>query len=381
MLRETTNTAPSIDLSALERDLNALRDRLRAEVGPADREHLEKMMGWIRRCQIAGYGTAWIAPNPISPLLMSAALFARWAMVAHHVLHRGYDKVPDMPKRWTSKGFAKGWRRWLDWPDWMQPEAWRHEHNTLHHYRLGEVADPDQPEQNLEFLRTSRAPMWLRYAVVALGACTWKVLYYPMNTNLEQHTLKQKRARKETIETFSHFDKEAWLPHLEPGRHVWLGSWLPYVAYRFGLIPLPFALLGPWAYASVLVNTALAELFTNIHAFIVIVSNHAGDDLYRFEGPIADRAEFYLRQIAGSTNYANGNDLIDFLHGWLNYQIEHHLWPDMSMLQYRKAQPEVQAICEKHGVPYVQGSVWKRLEKLVDVLVGKASMPWWPSHA
>jgi hypothetical protein len=35
-------------------------------------------------------------------------------------------------------------------------------------------------------------------------------------------------------------------------------------------------------------------------------------------------------------------------------QIEHHLWPDMSMLAYQRVAPKVKACCEKYGVPYVQ---------------------------
>ena len=55
-----------------------------------------------------------------------------------------------------------------------------------------------------------------------------------------------------------------------------------------------------------------------------------------------------------SANYRTGGDLNDFMHGWLNYQVEHHVWPSLSMLSYQKGQPELKAICEKYGVPYVQ---------------------------
>jgi hypothetical protein len=34
----------------------------------------------------------------------------------------------------------------------------------------------------------------------------------------------------------------------------------------------------------------------------------------------------------------------------------------------------VKAICEKHGVPYVQENVFRRVKKLVDIMVGKTSM-------
>ena len=38
---------------------------------------------------------------------------------------------------------------------------------------------------------------------------------------------------------------------------------------------------------------------------------------------------------------------------------------------------KIKAICDKHGVPYVQESVWKRVVQLADVMVGKRSMLVW----
>lgn len=369
---------PAIDIDALEADLNALRDRLRADAGPADLAHLRRMRWWNRLCFAAGYGTAWIAPNPISAFLISTGIFTRWAMMAHHVLHRGYDKLDGVPPGLTSKGFARGWRRWIDWPDWMHPATWRHEHNTLHHYKLGEVTDPDQPEHNVEFLRRSSLPRPLRYAALFVFSLLWKVYYYPTNSEATVHAHRQAKAKRPYTRRWV-LHPSRWMPSHAIGRAVWLRSWLPYAIYRFGVLPLPFLLIGRWAWLAVLINSALAELMSNLHGFITIVTNHAGDDLYRFDRPIAGRGEFYLRQIVGSTNFTTGGDLNDFMHGWLNYQIEHHLWPDMSMLQYREAQPEVQAICARHGVPYVQQSVWRRVGKLLPMMAGDTSMRWWPS--
>ena len=367
----------TIDLTALEADLNALRDRLRAEAGPDDLAHLRKMRGWNRLCFALGYGTAWIAPNPISAFLISTGIFTRWSMMAHHVLHRGYDKLDGTPVTLTAKGFARGWRRWLDWPDWMHPATWSHEHNTLHHYKLGEVTDPDQPEHNIEFLRRSWAPRPLRYLGLVLVALFWKIYYYPTNSEATVHARERARAKLPYTRRWV-LHRSLWLPWHAIGRRVWLRAWLPYGIYRFVLLPLPFLALGRAAWLAVLINSVLAELMSNVHGFITVVTNHAGDDLYRFDRPIRNRGEFYLRQIVGSTNFRTGGDLNDFVHGWLNYQIEHHLWPDMSMLQYRRAQPEVQAICARHGVPYVQESVWRRLVKLLRVLSGDASMRRWP---
>ena len=87
-----------------------------------------------------------------------------------------------------------------------------------------------------------------------------------------------------------------------------------------------------------------------------------------------------MRQIVGSANYATGDDVTDFSHGWLNYQIEHHVWPDLSMRQYQIGAPKLKDICEKYGVPYVQESVFERLRKTVDIMIGKATMRTFPTE-
>ncbi|MFT5434070.1 MAG: fatty acid desaturase, partial [Myxococcota bacterium] len=57
-----------------------------------------------------------------------------------------------------------------------------------------------------------------------------------------------------------------------------------------------------------------------------------------------------------------------------NYQIEHHVWPDLSMLQYQRVQPSLKALCEEFGVPYAQESVFKRLRKTLDIMTGGETM-------
>jgi fatty acid desaturase len=366
----------NIDVSALERDLNDLRDELRADAGPEDLKHLEKMSLWGRLATFMGFATAWIAPNPISAVLIALGIFGRWTMIAHHVIHRGYDKVPAVPERFRSKVFARKWRRWVDWADWIDPEAWRHEHNTLHHYKLGEVHDPDQPEENFGWLRDSRLPLPLRWIAIAIGMMIWRWAYYAPNTMRMLHIHEQRREGQADAD-LDFFDWRLWMPFTSPGYKVWFRCWLPYILFHFVLVPLPFLLIGWWAWMSVVVNRLIAEVLANLHTFLIIVPNHAGDDLYRFDEPIAGRGDFYLHQILGSANYRTGGDVNDFLHGFLNYQIEHHLWPDMTMRQYQRAQPRVKEICARHGVPYVQESVFKRFMKLEGIAVGRDTMPVW----
>src|SRR5206468_8293079 len=126
------------------------------------------------------------------------------------------------------------------------------------------------------------------------------------------------------------------------------------------LLPALFLPLGQAAWMAALVNAVVAEVIANVYSFIIIVPNHAGDDMYRFDRPITDQAEFYVRQVVGSVNYPGGTDVKDFLQGFLNYQIEHHVWPDLPMLRYRQLAPQVKLLCAKYGVPYVEQNVFKR---------------------
>ena len=366
-------------LRALHAELELIRRQVKAQAGPEDVEHLERMVRWGRACTGLGLATAWIGPNPVSALLLSTGTFSRWAMVAHHIIHRGYDAVPGVPARYRSTRFARGARRFRDWFDWMVPEAWHEEHDLLHHYRLGEVADPDLVEHNLGWLRDAALPRAVKTALVAVMALSWKWAYYAPNP-LEK--LQDARARRAGRPAPTRAGRLSIFNPLSPeGRELWWRCYLPYAAWNFAILPSLYAPLGPWAVFSVWSNLLMAEALTNLHAFIVIVPNHAGADLSRFPAPTSSRQEFYLRQILSSANYPCGDDWTDFLHGGLNYQIEHHLFPDLSMLQYRRCQPLVKALCARHGVPYVQESVWRRLRRTVAIMNGQATMRRHPGAA
>ncbi len=348
----------SVDAEALLNDIRALRAEVDASLGEADAAHLRRIERWGRAATVLGLATCWLVPNPLSAVALSLGRSTRWLLM-HHVGHRGYDRVPGLPPERTSKAFAKGRRRFLDWFDWMLPEAWVFEHNVLHHSHTGEEADPDLLERNAEdSLRNTRVPLALRYVQLALLALTWRASYYA------PETLASLRRKKRADGGLT---RAEW-------REVLLGSYVPYIAFHFLLLPAIFLPLSAWAAFSALCNSLMAEVLTNLHTFLVVGPNHTGEDLYRFDSKPANRGERYLQQVLGSANYRTGGDLNDYAHLWLNYQIEHHLFPDLPMLKYREVQPKVRALCEKHGIPYVQESVWTRAKKMVDVVVGLRSM-------
>ncbi len=349
-------------------ELRLIGTDLRRAAGPKDIAHLEQLDRKGRIATVLGYATAWIAPNPVSSAALAAGTTTQW-MLMHHISHKGYDKVPGVPAKYTSKVFARGRRRWLDWMDWITPSAWHLEHDHAHHYHLGEDGDPDLLERNTQPLINAPIPRWSKRAILGGFAGIWKWAYYaPSTIGVE----RQKRQRLPVADAPTSL--EMLNPATEQGRETWRRSLLPNLAIRFVLIPVCFLPLGPKAVRNVALNVLIADIIANLHGFLVITPSHTAADLYRFEEPADAPGEFALRQIIGSANYTTGGDVNDHLHMWLNYQIEHHLWPDLTMLQYQSAQPRLVELCEKYDVPYMQESVWARVRKTFRVLEGTDQM-------
>jgi fatty acid desaturase len=347
----------AIDLDGFAVAVKELRAEIDASLGPDDLRHLRRIERWGRLATAVGLATAPIAPNPVSAVALALGRATRWLLM-HHIGHRGYDKVPAVPARYTARVFARGWRRLVDWIDWMIPEAWIYEHNILHHQHTGESRDPDLIEQNLQEIHRSRLPVWLRYGLLGALAATWRMSYYaPKTLSAWQHRHAAKDAAQPT-----------------PFGLLLRRCYAPYALLSFVALPLVFAPLGAWAVFSAWCNSLLAEMLTNLHTFFVVGPNHTGDDVFRFDDRPASRGEFYVRQVAGSVNYRTAGDLTDYAHLFLNYQIEHHLFPDVPMLAYRRVQPKVAALCARYGVPYVQEPVSRRFRKMARVFVGTARM-------
>jgi len=360
-----------LDLKSFGDDIDNLRAELKQDIGDKDLAHFRKIEMLVWGLSLLGLATAGFGVNPIAIIALAAASFARWTIVSHHISHRGYENIAGSPARYNSKNYGRGWYRLLHWMDWIQPEAWHHEHDVLHHYNLGENADPDVPQEKAKWMEASGIPMPLRFVFVAIIAMVWKPAYYAPNT---LNALLNKEEK--TSITFSSWG--LWSPLNKRFWQIVWRCWLPYISFRFGALPAIFLLISPEAWISALINILIAEVVINLWTYIVIAPNHAGSDIYVFDQHHKGRATFYLHQIVGSVDYNCGGNTRDFMQGWLNYQIEHHLFPELTVRQYQKAHSRVREICAKHDIPVVSESVFKRVIKLTRILTGMDTQPLWP---
>jgi fatty acid desaturase len=102
------------------------------------------------------------------------------------------------------------------------------------------------------------------------------------------------------------------------------------------------------ALAFVLVQQALFGLYLGC----AFAPNHKGMPTLTQ----ADELDFLRRQVLTSRNVA-GSWPVDWLLGGLNYQIEHHLFPNLPRPNLRRAQPLIRAYCHQHQLAYAEASL------------------------
>jgi fatty acid desaturase len=121
------------------------------------------------------------------------------------------------------------------------------------------------------------------------------------------------------------------------------------VLHLFFYLGVVFSVLGVWeGMAFVLVHQMLFGLYMGS----VFAPNHKGMPVLKGNGTL-DR----LRQQVLTARNVRGHPLTDFWFGGLNYQIEHHLFPQMARNKLKEAQATVRAFCQARSIPYRETSI------------------------
>ena len=121
-------------------------------------------------------------------------------------------------------------------------------------------------------------------------------------------------------------------------------------------------LSGP-SFLHTIAANATANFVRNVWTHSIIMCGHfpAGVETFArasIEGE--SRGEWYLRQMLGSANIS-GSKALHIMSGNLSHQIEHHLFPDLPSNRYGEIAPRVQEICERYGLTYTTGPLYKQV--------------------
>jgi NADPH-dependent stearoyl-CoA 9-desaturase len=332
---------------AFGRELDAIKERVMADLGQRDAEYIRRVIKTQRALEVGGRALLFAGILPPAWLAGTAMLGVAKILdnmeIGHNIMHGQYDWMRDP----TIRG------RDFEWDTACPADQWRHSHNYMHHTYTN-IVGMDR-DIGYGILRMSEDQPWQPYFLGnPLYAFLLMVLF---QYGVALHELETERIRAGEI-------------RLADKREVLQGIWRKtrrqmlkdYVA--FPLLAGPFA---PFVFA----GNLSANLIRNVWSYMIIFCGHFPDGTQEFtveETQDESRGMWYFRQILGSANLTGGK-LFHLLSGNLSHQIEHHLFPDMPARRYAEIAPEVQEICRRYGIPYNSGSLPRQFATVVRKIV------------
>jgi fatty acid desaturase len=138
------------------------------------------------------------------------------------------------------------------------------------------------------------------------------------------------------------------------GRQPVKGRWteLGLVAARFAVVWTPVFLFLPLGMALAFLGVQLAVF--GVYMGASFAPNHKGMPVIAKDAKL----DFFSKQVRTSRN-VSGGWWATWLMGGLNYQVEHHLFPNMPRPHLARAREIVMDQCRTVGVPYTETTLWR----------------------
>ncbi|HEY8763580.1 MAG TPA: acyl-CoA desaturase [Solirubrobacteraceae bacterium] len=334
-------------IEELGRELDELRNRVRADLGDRDVEYIKRVIKAQRGLEVAGRGllfAGFLPPAWLGGVMaLSLSKILDNMEIGHNVMHGQYD--------WTNDPALDSKR--FEWDTACPGDQWRHSHNYLHHTHTN-VLGKDR-DIGYGILRMSEDQQWRPRDLGNPVYATLLALLFQWGVAV--HDLEVERIESGEVKLSDKRDilQAIW----RKGRRQVLKDYLAF--------PL---LAGPAA-PFVATGNLTANLTRNVWSFMIIFCGHFPDGVEEFseeEVENESRGGWYLRQMLGSANLT-GNRLFHILSGNLSHQIEHHLFPDIPAHRYAELATEVREICERYELPYNSGPLHKQFGSVVRKIV------------
>ncbi|WP_035781412.1 acyl-CoA desaturase [Arthrobacter sp. H14] len=269
-------------------------------------------------------------------LLIAAALgviFTQLAFMAHEAAHRqifASGPVNDRAARVLANlvvGISYSW--------------WMNKHNRHHANPNIMGKDPDVDMKVLSFDEESASG---KRGLAALWTRNQGYMFFPLllleGVNLHVTSWKTVLGRGRV--------EKRWVEIAMLGLRM--GAYLA-VVFMFLPVGLAFAFIG--------IHMAVFGVYMGAS----FAPNHKGMPVL----PRGSKVDFLSKQVLTSRNIRGGTFMSHFM-GGLNYQIEHHLFPNMPRPHLRKARQLVRAHCQEHGIKYTETSLLKSYSIVVQYL-------------
>ena len=345
-------------LEAFGAEMDALRQRIVADLGEDDAAYIRGVVKRQRQFEIAGRALFYLPPAwPLAVAALSISKILDNMEIGHNVMHGQYDWMGD-------PGLNS---RMFDWDTVCPGEQWKYSHNYIHH-TFTNILGKDR-DIGYGVLRMDEDQPWRPYYLGNPLYAFLLMVFFEWGVAMHDLEVENIVAGKRKLA-----DNKPLYPGLI--RKIRRQALKDYV-----LFPV---LTGPF-FLSTLAGNAVANLVRNVWAFNIIFCGHFPAGVATFseeecldeDGPDGARSEsrghWYYRQVLGSANITGGK-LFHMMSGNLSHQIEHHLFPDLPARRYPQIAEEVREICGRYGLEYNTGRLSKQLFSVARKIV-RLSVP------
>lgn len=319
---------------------NLLRSRVKAYTMNADNGLM------LRRMLLKSLGILAIYLVPFSLILFAnvqqvGVLFALWVVmgvgkafigtsVMHDTLHGSYSKNRKLNTFMEFSAFLIG----------VYPPTWKIQHNVLHHtYTNIEHTDEDiesryvlrfSPHQPLRWFH--RGQHWYASILYSLTTLIWVTVKDYVKI-IGYHRMDLIKSRSEVA---THL---LWLTLV---RIVYFVTYL--------VIPIMVLPVAPWM--TVLMFLSMHLVAGLILSLIFQTAHVMPTSEFLMQDEVDIEENWHVHQLLTTSNYAMKSPVITWFFGGLNFQIEHHLFPNLCHLHYPKISKIVRKTAAEFGIPY-----------------------------
>lgn len=332
------------------RRVEQIRQDVMQSLGEQDAKYIYKVRNFVRYTEIASRGMlmfgGWIPPVwLLGTGLLGISKIVENMELGHNVMHGQFD--------WLNEPSLNG--NTYDWDTIASGDDWRETHNYVHHTYINIVGKDHDVGYGI--LRVSDQQKWEPRHLFNIPLALQLMFFFEwyvgvQNLHLEDALVYKTKSWKQVWKDAAKVRKKATRQILKD--------------YVF------FPVISGPMFLPVFAGNVVANIIRNLWSSAVIFNGHFTEDAETFEPDNTDtetKAEWYLRQIRGSSNFS-GTEWLHFMSGNLSHQIEHHLFPDMPANRYKEVAPKIKALCAEYGINYNEAnfmrqfwSVWVRLAK------------------
>lgn len=249
--------------------------------------------------------------------------------VMHDACHGSYSK-----KRWVN-GIMGMTMNGLG----SNAFIWKIKHNIIHH-TFTNIDGLDDDIANGPLLRQCTTQKWMpmhRYQFLYMFVLySISTLSWMLRTDFRWY--------------FNRKINNTEIRKIDPVQHViFWGSKLLY-AFFYVLVPIYFLGWQPWLTGFLIIHLTMGLVLSVVFQLAHMVEKTTfaiADGVHK----VID-SEWAIHEVMTTSDFAPENRIVSWLVGGLNFQIEHHLFPQISHVHYFALSKIVRQQCERFGLPY-----------------------------